>query len=107
PAEPAHTILFGVDRSPSNQVVADAQLAAVVEAMKGMPLDYGLGVLLISDRSDRSSTPDMPLEGAQARPRVAAPVPPCGGGEWSACEPRSLFEQQCLERLESALQGRV
>ncbi|MEZ4448818.1 MAG: hypothetical protein R3B09_04995 [Nannocystaceae bacterium] len=106
PAESTHTVLFGVDRSPSNQTVADAQLAAVVGAIKGMPLDYGLGVLLISDRSDRSSTPDMPLEGAQAVGRVEAARPPCGDGEWSSCKPRSLFEQQCLERLEEALAGR-
>lgn len=105
--EPTHTILFGVDRSPSNHAVADAQLAAVVEAMKSMPLDFGLGVLLISDRSDRSSTPDMPLEGGQGRPRVRAPEAPCGDGVWAACKPRSLFEQQCLERLEDALEGRV
>ncbi|MEZ4380056.1 MAG: hypothetical protein R3A79_01820 [Nannocystaceae bacterium] len=102
-AAPRRTLLFGVDRSPSNSAVADAQLDAVVAFAKGLPLDVEAGVLLISDRSDRSSTPDMPLESATAIPRAAAPPLPCAPD----CAPRSLFEQQCYERLSEALERRA
>ncbi|MCB9705075.1 MAG: hypothetical protein H6711_24575 [Myxococcales bacterium] len=97
------TVLFGVDRSPSNREVADAQLAAVVDHAKALPLDVEVGVLLISDRSDRSSTPDMPLEPARAIPEASAPPLPCAPN----CQPRSLFEQHCYERLEEALEARA
>ncbi|MCA9663644.1 MAG: hypothetical protein KC486_35265 [Myxococcales bacterium] len=103
PTTPRHTVLFGVDRSPSNNEVADAQLGAVVSFAKSLPLDVEAGVLLISDRSDRSSTPDMPLESATAIPRAEAPALPCAPD----CAPRSLFEQHCYERLEEALERRA
>ncbi len=98
-----HTILFGVDRSPSNREVADEQLDAVVAHTKGLPLDIAAGVLLISDRSDRSSTPDMPIEAARRLPAATIPPLPCAPD----CQPRSLFEQHCYERLEEALETRA
>ena len=102
-AEPARTYLFGIDRTASTPVVADPQLDAVVDFARAMPLSDAFGVLLISDRSDRSSTPDMPLEPGHAVGRHRAPELPCAPD----CRPRSLFEQQCLERLGDALAARV
>jgi len=98
-----HTILFGVDRSPSNREVSDEQLGAVVDHSKSLPLDIAAGILLISDRSDRSSTPDMPIESARRLPSATVPPLPCAPD----CQPRSLFEQHCYERLEEALEDRA
>ncbi len=98
-----HTILFGVDRSPSNREVSDEQFDAVVDHSKSLPLDIAAGILLISDRSDRSSTPDMPMELASRLPTATVPPLPCAPD----CQPRSLFEQHCYERLEEALETRA
>lgn len=103
PTLPRHTILFGVDRSPSNRDVADEQLDAVVEHSKSLALDIEAGILLISDRSDRSSTPDMRIESATRVPNANAPELPCAPN----CQPRSLFEQHCYERIEEALETRA
>ncbi len=103
PTLPRYTILFGVDRSPSNRDVADEQLDAVVEHSKSLTLDIEAGILLISDRSDRSSTPDMRIESATRVPSASAPELPCAPN----CQPRSLFEQHCYERIEEALETRA
>ena len=103
PAAPSRTYLFGVDLSGSNRDAAAPQLAAALDFAKTAPLGDAVGVLLISDRSDRSSTPDMPLEAAVDLPRHRAPPLPCA----PECRPRSLFERQCLEKLDRALAERV
>ena len=70
---PPRTLLFGVDRSPSNLELSDEQMDAVTAYAATTPADTGVGVLLISDRSERSSTPDMPFEaGAPRRSFVVA-----------------------------------
>jgi hypothetical protein len=102
-AQPPRTYLLGVDRSGSNQDVADDQLAAAAAFARARPLDEQVGVLLISDRSDRSSTPDMTLETALAVTDVQPPPLPCAPD----CRPRSLFEQMCFEQLQEALGARA
>lgn len=98
---PPRTLLFGVDRSPSNLALADEQMDAVVAHAAALPADTGVGVLLISDRSERSSTPDMPFEAATPR-RSFVPGPlPCGPD----CPADSMFKKKCLEQIDEA-QGR-
>jgi len=100
---PPHTYLLGVDRSGSNRDVADDQLAAARQFARSRPLDQQVGVLLISDRSDRSATPDMPLEPALPALQAQPPPLPCAPD----CRPRSLFEQMCFEQLQEALGARA
>src|SRR5699024_647912 len=45
---PPRTLLFGVDRSPSNLALADEQMDAVVAHAATLPAHTGVGVLLIS-----------------------------------------------------------
>src|SRR5690606_26676541 len=59
---PARNILFGIDRSGSNSALADTQLDAAVAHAATLDPGSGTGILLITDRSDRSTTPDMPFE---------------------------------------------
>lgn len=100
---PARTLLFGVDRSPSNLALADEQMEAVVAHAATLPAETGVGVLLISDRSERSSTPDMPFEAATPR-RSFAPAPlPCAPD----CTADSLFKKKCLEQIDEAQARRV
>jgi len=100
---PPRTLLFGVDRSPSNLGLADEQLDAVVAHAATLPADTGVGVLLISDRSERSSTPDMSFEAASPR-RGFAPGPlPCGDD----CVADSMFKKKCLEMIDAAQVARV
>ena len=83
---PPRTFLFGVDRSPSNLALADEQMDAVITHAATLPAETGVDVLLISDRSERSSTPDMPFEAATPR-RSFTPGPlPCAPN----CAPDSL-----------------
>jgi hypothetical protein len=95
-------VLFGIDRSPSNAEQADAQLDAAAAYVGALPLDTSYGILFVSDRSDRSSTPDLPLEPAQARRRVVADPLPCAPD----CAPATLFEQACQGKVEDALELR-
>lgn len=95
---PPRTLLFGVDRSPSNLELSDEQLDAVVAHGATTPADTGIGVLLISDRSERSSTPDMPFEAATPRRTHAAGELPCAPD----CTADSLFKKKCLEQIEDA-----
>ena len=100
---PPRTLLFGVDRSPSNLGLADEQMDAVVVHAATLPAETGVGVLLISDRSERSSTPDMPFEAATPR-RDFTPAPlPCAPG----CTADSLFKKKCLEQMDEAQARRV
>jgi len=100
---PPRTLLFGVDRSPSNLELADEQLDAVVAHAATLPAATGVGVLLISDRSERSSTPDMPFEAATP-PRSHMPGPlPCAPD----CTADSLFKKKCLEQIDEAQARRV
>lgn len=100
---PPRTLLFGLDRSPSNLDLADEQMDAVVAHAATLPADTGVGVLLISDRSERSSTPDMPFEAAAGR-RTFTPGPlPCGDD----CTADSMFKKKCLEQIETAQVGRI
>lgn len=100
---PPRTLLFGVDRSPSNLELADEQLDAVVAHAATLPAATGVGVLLISDRSERSSTPDMPFEAAAPR-RSHMPGPlPCAPD----CTADSLFKKKCLEQIDEAQARRV
>lgn len=100
---PPRTLLFGLDRSPSNLDLADEQMDAVVAHAATLPADTGVGVLLISDRSERSSTPDMPFEAAAGR-RTFMPGPlPCGDD----CTADSMFKKKCLEQIETAQVGRI
>lgn len=100
---PPRTLLFGLDRSPSNLDLADEQMDAVVAHAATLPADTGVGVLLISDRSERSSTPDMPFEASAGR-RTFVPGPlPCGDD----CTADSMFKKKCLEQIETAQVGRI
>jgi len=102
-AGPPRTLLFGLDRSPSNLELADQQMDAVVAHAATLPADTGVGVLLISDRSERSSTPDMPFEAAAARRSFVAGPLPCG----EDCSADSMFKKKCLEQIEAAQVGRI
>ena len=97
---PPRTLLFGVDRSPSNLALADAQMDAVVTHAATLPADTGVGVLLISDRSERSSTPDMPFEAATPR-RQFTPA------EVPDREADSLFKNKCIEQIDAAQARRI
>lgn len=100
---PPRTLLFGVDRSPSNLGLADEQMDAVAAHAATLPSATGVGVLLISDRSERSSTPDMPFEAASPR-RGFAPGPlPCGPD----CPADSMFKKKCLEQIDAAQARRI
>ncbi len=99
----SRTLLFGVDRSPSNLALADAQMDAVVAHAATSPGDVAVGVLLISDRSERSSTPDMPFEAASPRRSHVAGELPCAPD----CEADSLFKKKCLEQISEAQARRV
>lgn len=100
---PPRTLLFGVDRSPSNLALADQQMDAVVAHAATLPADTGVGVLLISDRSDRSSTPDMPFEAATPARRFTAAPLPCAPD----CTADSLFKKKCLEQIDDAQARRI
>lgn len=100
---PTRSLLLAVDRSGSNKELADAQLDAAVTVAATAPAGDGVGVLLITDRSDRSTTPDMPFEpGTTGEAFRAAPLP-CAPD----CRPESLFQQKCVEQLEAAQSRRV
>lgn len=102
-ARPARNLIFGVDRSGSNQDLGDAQLDAAIAHAATLPPESGVGILLITDRSDRSTTPDMPFEPGE--PGLAfRPAPlPCAPD----CRPDSLFQQKCVEQLDAAQERRV
>lgn len=100
---PPRTLLFGVDRSPSNLELSDEQMTAVTAHAANAPVEVGVGVLLISDRSERSSTPDMPFEPATPRRSHTPGELPCAPD----CTADSLFKKKCLEQIEEAQAGRV
>jgi len=100
---PPRTLLFGVDRSPSNLELSDEQMDAVTAYAATAPADTGVGVLLISDRSERSSTPDMPFEAAAPRRTHVAGELPCAPD----CTADSLFKKKCLEQIDEAQARRV
>jgi hypothetical protein len=102
-AGPPRTLLFGVDRSPSNLGLADEQMDAVIAHAAMLPADTGVGVLLISDRSERSSTPDMPFEAAAPRHEYVAGPLPCGDD----CVADSMFKKKCLEQIDAAQTARI
>lgn len=102
-AGPPRTLLFGLDRSPSNLELAEQQMDAVVTHAATLPADTGVGVLLISDRSERSSTPDMPFEAAAARRSFVAGPLPCG----EDCSADSMFKKKCLEQIDAAQATRI
>lgn len=100
---PQRNLLFGVDRSGSNHELGDEQLDAAVNLAATQPAETGVGILLITDRSDRSITPDMPYEpGEPGRAFRPAPLP-CGPD----CRTDSLFQQKCVEQLDAAQSRRV
>lgn len=100
--QPAQYTLFGVDFSPSNEALADIQLDAVVSLAGELPADHGTGILLVSDRSDRSSTPDLPLAPPLEARETSVSGLPC----WPHCETDSMFGQRCSAQLQSAIEGR-
>lgn len=100
---PARNLLFGVDRSGSNGELSDLQLDAAVAYAANLSPEHGVGILLITDQSDRSTTPDMPFEPGSTG-QLFRPGPlPCGAD----CKPDSLFAQKCSEQLEAAQDRRV
>lgn len=99
---PPGTLLVGVDWSPSNRAQASEQLLAATEFVADRPIDASVGILFVSDRSDRSSTPDLIIEPAAGARVARAPDLPCG-----ECVATSLFEQQCVEQIRAALDVRV
>lgn len=101
--EPGPVYLFGIDRSPSNAEQANRQLDEAVQFAIDRPLSNGYGIFFVSDRSDRSSTPDFPLEPGQSTERAVADPLPCG----EDCQTTSLFEHACVEKIEAALEGGV
>jgi hypothetical protein len=100
---PPRTLLLGVDRSPSNLELASTQMDAVAAHAAAAPPEVGVGILLISDRSERSSTPDMPFEAATPRRRHTPGPLPCAPD----CAADSLFKKKCLEQLDAAQTARV
>ena len=103
PVDDERVVLFGIDRSPSNAEQSDAQLDAAAAYVGALPLDTTYGILFVSDRSDRSSTPDLPIEPAQAGARAIADALPCAPD----CSPQTLFEQACHGKVEDALELRT
>jgi len=95
-------LLFGVDRTPSNREQSNEQLDAAVSLAGSLPIEDGVGILLVSDRSDRSSTPDLPFEPGVSERTVHIPPLPCG-----ECLASSLFEQRCIEQLRASLERRA
>lgn len=99
----ARTTLLGLDLSPSNRVLADAQTDAVVAYVSALGAEHGTGVLLVSDRSDRSSTPDLPILPAQPARRATVVGPAC----WPSCPSESLAQQRCAASVQDAAAERV
>jgi hypothetical protein len=95
--------LFGLDMSPSNEELASTQRDAVIELASGLAPELGTGILLVSDRSDRSSTPDLPLEPPWATEITQVTGLPC----WPDCSADSLFAQRCHVQMEEAIGDRV
>ncbi len=93
----APTVLFGVDLSPSNLDLSATQLDAARDYAVALPSSEAVGILLISDRSDRSSTPDMPFEPALATQTITPGQLPCAPN----CNPDSLFHRKCFEQIEA------
>lgn len=102
-ASPVRNTLFGLDLSPSNRELGHTQLDAVIHFAVSLPAHEGTGILLVSDRSDRSSTPDLPLAAALESSRAQVTGLPC----WPDCETDSLFGQRCAAQLDDALEQRV
>lgn len=97
------TFLLGLDRSPSNAELANEQLETAVAFARSRPITDGFGIFFVSDRSDRSSTPDFTIEApTQSREAVADRLP-CAPD----CAPSSLFERACLRDVEQALASRT
>lgn len=96
------TFVLGLDRSPSNAGVARSQLAEALTFARDLPVEDGLGILFVSDRSDRSTTPDLPWEPSSAHEHAVIDPSPCG----DRCAPASLFESSCLVQWEAALADR-
>jgi hypothetical protein len=101
-ARRGRVFLFGVDRTPSNRGQSNEQLDAAVKLAGSLPVEDGVGILLVSDRSDRSSTPDLPFEPGVPGKLVRGPELPCG-----ECRANSLFEQRCIEQVRAALEQRT
>lgn len=95
--------LFGLDMSPSNDELAESQRDAAVELASGLAPDLGTGILLVSDRSDRSSTPDLPIDPPWPREDVAVVGLPC----WPDCPTDSLFALRCRAQLADAVEERT
>lgn len=102
PAGDAYRI-FGLDKSPSNSVVEQQQLEAVAEAAKAQAAEKGVAILLVSDQSDLSITPDLPLE----MPQGGYALETVGLDCWPNCKTDSLFAQKCFEQLEEAMEERA
>jgi len=100
--KPGSVYLLGIDRSPSNAAQAQAQLQSAVAFAQTLPTEDSVGILFVSDQSDRSSTPDMPLLRGQPARTVTVTQAACTGD----CRPSSLFERQCREALDEALERR-
>lgn len=103
----ARNLLFGIDRSGSNRALTDIQLDAAVAHAATLGPESGTGILLITDRSDRSITPDMPFEPGD--PSHLSPIflkgeLPCAP---DCPPPDSLFKQKCLEKLDAAQELRI
>lgn len=96
------TYFVGVDRSPSNRELAAEQLDAAVRFVGSLPATDAASILFITDRSERSSTPDLPELPRHPGGAVEVPALPCG-----TCEAASLFEQKCREQLSHALVERA
>lgn len=95
-------VLFGLDMSPSNRALAEVQLEEIAGVMASLPAQVGTSALLVSDRSDLSSTPDLPLQAPVSSPQVQITGLPC----WPDCPTESLAAQSCFSQLRQAVEAR-
>jgi len=99
-----HWVLFGLDMSPSNRALASTQLDEISAVMRSLPPQVGTSTLLVSDRSDLSSTPDLPLDAGLVLPSFEPHV--TGVSCWPECPTDSLAAQTCFEQVSDALEVR-
>ncbi len=99
PAAVSETLIYGLDLTTSNAELAQHQLGAVHDHALTLPATTSLAVLLISDDSDRSTTPDLPYESGIATEHVTVEGLPC----WPNCPRETLSQQHCADQLSNAV----
>ena len=95
-------LLFGVDLSGSNRPLLGEQLDVVMDQVDRVPATRGLGIMVVSDQSERSSSPDSPIFAPQGEVLTQVRDGAC----YPDCEAESMFERSCLGQVEQALSRR-